>query len=731
MMNNQFNKLNKITNLQLYRIIQLNDSQIFSFIIPSQFIKGYLQNIQSKKFYYSGHYWFIRIEYYIDTNNDNNDKESKTTTTTNSSISSNTKQFIQYNKKPLNISIHLCNPLSNGMLCHLKSIKFTIPHQHDYTLNLINKLDNLYFNSNNLSYKLLLLLINNNNNQLFNDNYLFDNYTCLLEVELSQLITIYEEQLRIPRDNKELLRCKSLETTTFIYDNMDWSLIIDWNHLYYKSKLFNKDNITTHNKDTTDKEIDNKLKCYIQRHSTLNYWSRIKYILHINWNDLGIYTTELLDHLINPENDSKTNTISIGEFKWFTTNTNTNYTTTNTTNTTTNNSNIFPILTSKHKIYIKIQFYSITHMNMIHLIPTLPQGNQNCTHFIDPYNMKWFIMSDILGTYVRLKLFNSNESTILSNKNDLNLEVRSTAWIIELIPYNKTLNIIKSMNPYYVIYTKMDMNQTEIKSQYQEVVLNLDVEKVCSPNFGYSRPSDNAITLRIEWLYSHILCSGDYQNYDELVAKQRYYLLRDINNKDLENERLSKLKLDQVSTSSRENEDHKGKLSESNYIKRSSYLRKSSEILSSPKSNFQDSFKMKTTSTKKPISPNHSTYSGNSLTNSPTIRQFLTPSVIINNNTLNSDTINIDKNYLNLNDDPSSNQYWRRHSSCLEDVGTSKPRQRRQLPSPPPSSSSSMKISGDIHNNSTIDRLQTIKTSTNSSPRLSLKNEHSDFGYFN
>ncbi|VDP55484.1 unnamed protein product [Schistosoma curassoni] len=292
----------------------------------------------------------------------------------------------------------------------------------------------------------------------------------------------------------------------------------------------------------------------------------------------------------------------------------------------------------------------------------------------------------------------------------------------------------------------------------QLVILNaVGGMRVCSSNFGYSRPSDNAITLHIEWLYSHVLCRGDYQNYDELIARQRYHLLRDISDKDSGNEHLNKLKQVQVSTttttttsslSSKENDHHdhdtnRGKLSESNInsIKQSSYLRKSSEILSSSKSYFQDSFKIKKTSTNKgSISPNHSLSSGNSLTNSLNIKHFLTPSVIINNNNNN---LNLDIN--NLDDDSSStNQSWRRHSSCLEEVGTNKPRQRRQLPSPPPlpvplvsSSSSSLKLTGvilpeDVNTISSIDRYQTTRTNNNinNSPRLSLKHEHSDFGHF-
>ncbi|CAH8560604.1 unnamed protein product [Schistosoma turkestanicum] len=677
---------NKMSSLQLYRVIQLADqydSQIFSFIVPSQLTKGFIQSVQSKEFYYAGHYWFIRMEYYKETNEYGHGKDDV--------------HFIQYRKQPLGVSINLCN-ISNGMLCRLKCVRFTIPHQKYYTLNLVHELEDVHFKNSNLSHKKSSWI---ENGLLTNEHYLFDDSTCILEVELQEAITIYEEQLRVPRDSKEALRCRSLESTTFSFAGDDWSFIIDWNDLHDKSRIHNKN--------------DNRPKCFIQRHSTPKYCSRLKYILHVNWHDSGKSTSGPFDHLVSPESGATTKPYPLGELKWFA-----------------NSSS--PVITAKHRISVKIDFHSVTHISLVNLIPTSPQGGRNCAHLVDPNGIEWILMSDILGTFVHLKLFISQDSNTQYNESELNLEVRSTAWSVQLIPYEQTLNIVKSMSPFNVIYTSVGntvqtMMKQNFKSQYQEVVLPLDVEKVCSSNFGYSRPSDNAITLRIEWLYSHILCRGDYQNYDELVAIQRYNLLRDINNKDLANERLAKQRTVQLSTSSRENEDNERRLSGSKQL---AHLRKSSEILSPPKSYFQDSFMIKATSKQRSISPNNSTYSGNSLTNSPNIKHFLTPSVIINEN-LNADSNNTDKNYLSINDDLSSNQHWRRHSSCLEDVGTSKPRQRRQLPSPP---SSSLKTIGvilprDASTTSSTVHLNATRESNNNSPRLSLKQEHLDFGYFN
>ncbi|CAH8606173.1 unnamed protein product [Heterobilharzia americana] len=517
------NTANKVPGLQLHRVIRLGDkydSQVLTFIVPSQLTRGFLQSVQSRDFYYGGHRWFIRMEYYKEPNEHGIGKEDS--------------HFVQYRKQPLGVSIHLCS-VSSGMTCRLKSVKFTIPHQEFYTQNLVQELEDIQFRCSNISHKISTWI---ESGLLTNERYLFDDSTCILEVELQDVLTTYEEQLRVPRDSKEAVRCKSLESTTFSFAGDDWSLIIDWSISPDKSRMQHKD--------------DSRPRLFIQRHSSPKHWTRLRYGFVVNWHDSGTSTLGPFDQLINPESGAKTKSLPFGETKWF-------------------SNSPSPVITSKHRISVKIDFYSVVHISRVDLIPTAPQGGRNCARVEDPNGVDWIIMSDILGTYIRLKLFLPNESSVKYNDSESNMEVRSTAWSVQLIPYDTSLNIVKSMSPFYVIYTPASTSgQTTVplnsKSPCQEVVLPLDVEKVCSSNFGYSRPNDNAITLRIEWLYSHVLCRGDYQNYDELVAMQRYNLIKDINIKVLEIDRLTRQKAVQFSISNRDNDNYTEKLSESIHL---------------------------------------------------------------------------------------------------------------------------------------------------------------------
>ncbi|CAH8636349.1 unnamed protein product [Heterobilharzia americana] len=601
------NTANKVPGLQLHRVIRLGDkydSQVLTFIVPSQLTRGFLQSVQSRDFYYGGHRWFIRMEYYKEPNEHGIGKEDS--------------HFVQYRKQPLGVSIHLCS-VSSGMTCRLKSVKFTIPHQEFYTQNLVQELEDIQFRCSNISHKISTWI---ESGLLTNERYLFDDSTCILEVELQDVLTTYEEQLRVPRDSKEAVRCKSLESTTFSFAGDDWSLIIDWSISPDKSRMQHKD--------------DSRPRLFIQRHSSPKHWTRLRY-------------------------------------------------------------------------------------GRVDLIPTAPQGGRNCARVEDPNGVDWIIMSDILGTYIRLKLFLPNESSVKYNDSESNMEVRSTAWSVQLIPYDTSLNIVKSMSPFYVIYTPASTSgQTTVplnsKSPCQEVVLPLDVEKVCSSNFGYSRPNDNAITLRIEWLYSHVLCRGDYQNYDELVAMQRYNLIKDINIKVLEIDRLTRQKAVQFSISTEIMTTIRKNYLNQIHLVQSKRISQDNEAATNTKTGFTHS----------------PTYCDNSQTNSPTIKNYLTPPVIINGS-LDSNSNNENKHSSELSDDSlSSGSYWRRHSSCLEDVGSSKPRHRRQLPSPPSSSSSSrLVLPGGNSNASSNEYSVTMRPNSTSSPRLSLKQTNLEFGYTN
>ncbi|VDQ00975.1 unnamed protein product [Trichobilharzia regenti] len=214
---------------------------------------------------------------------------------------------------------------------------------------------------------------------------------------------------------------------------------------------------------------------------------------------------------------------------------------------------------------------------------------------------------------------------------------------------------------------------------------------VCSSNFGYSRPEDNAITLRIEWLYSHVLSRGDYHNYDELVAMQRYNLIRSIQNAYFVPHWTYQLN---VLGSHKENRLNT-KLTPSISLK-CLYCRLS----------FRESPRIKQLPTPRATSPNSPTNNGTSRTNSPTIKNYLTPPVIINGSV---------------------------DSNTNKDVGSSKPRHRRQLPSPPSSSASSSRLvlPGGIPSVPTNDYSISTRPNSANSPRLSLKHTNFEFGYSN
>ncbi|KAF6773147.1 hypothetical protein AHF37_08170 [Paragonimus kellicotti] len=286
---------------------------------------------------------------------------------------------------------------------------------------------------------------------LFKERYLFDDWSCLLEIEVRDSVTFFEEQLRVPRDAKEAARCNLLESTSFTYAGSDWSVVLDW-----KSSCDR----------TTSAERDTRPCFYIQRHSRSKHWTRIRFKITLNWHESGVTNSSMIDQLVQPESGAITSPVRIGDRKWF-------------------SSGASPILTMKHRISILVEFVTAVQISRVDLIPTAPQGGKNCSRISDPTGFYWIVMSDILGTFVKLRLFPDPENVIFQRKEDTDgtVAIHSAAVGVQLIPYDPSMSIVKSLSQFYAINVPLKArsstdNRLDNNEISQDIVLTLNVEKV-------------------------------------------------------------------------------------------------------------------------------------------------------------------------------------------------------------------------------------------------------------
>ncbi|CAL8100557.1 unnamed protein product [Calicophoron daubneyi] len=657
--------------LQLFRIVRLADkldSQIFTFTIPSQLTRGFIQSAQTREFDYGGQKWIVKLEYYSDPLQPQARRGSF---------------VVHYQKQPLGVHLYPCN-LTSGITAQLDFVRFTVLHQAHYSRNIVREETNISFTTINPSLKVPRWI---ESGYLNNEGYLFDDWSCLLEVELRGPVTIYEEQLRVPRDSKEALRCRSLESASFPFAGADWSVLIDWNS-------GNERGTNVHSPNPSDRAMTPQF-C-VQRHTKSKHWTRVRYRLTVTWHEAGETGTGIVDQLINPDTGSTTPVYPVGDQKWL-------------------SCLNGPLLTSKHRIFITVEMLTAIQLSRVDLIPTAPQGGKNCCRVSDPEGFDWIVMSDILGSLVKIRFFPDPNSRPPIRRDDMDggTCTRLTTFSVQLIPYQTDACIVRSMTPYYTVYTAQtgksaEESKKESSETLQEVVLLLDVEKiinflfseqiggykplasviyqlnrhppqrqeVCSSEFGYSRPSDNAITLRIEWLQLATLYRGEFHTYDDLIHVQRHQIMRDLQAKLSELQRLTAFKVDGPSgrrQSARVSRDSSPTFSDRCRFRPNEDSPNSAHSYSPGPLQNQYAGRQ----TRHESMHDQRPYPGPTRTSAQSIRssKVQTPPVLINGSPEGSCS--------DVRGELAAAPSWRRHSSCLEEVGSSGQRVRRRLPTPP------------------------------------------------
>ncbi|KAF7262135.1 hypothetical protein EG68_00814 [Paragonimus skrjabini miyazakii] len=627
-------------SLQLYRILRVGDkhnSQVYTFIIPPQLTRGFLQTVQSKEFTYGGLSWIVRVEYYCDPLDAQARRGSF---------------VVNYQKQPMGVSLQACG-LSAGIKVHLEYVRFTVLHQEYHSRNFSREELGTTFTSVNSTLKVPRWI---ESGFLLKERYLFDDWSCLLEIEVRGSVTFFEEQLRVPRDAKEAARCNLLESTSFTYAGSDWSLVLDW-----KSS----------SDRTASTERDVRPCFYMQRHSKSKHWTRIRFKITLSWHESGVTNSSMIDQLVQPESGAITSPVRIGDRKWF-------------------SSGASPILTMKHRISILVEFVAAVQISRVDLIPTAPQGGKNCSRVSDPTGFYWIVMSDILGTFVKLRLFPDPENVIFQKKEDTEgaIAIHSAAIGVQLIPYDPAMNIVKSLSQFYAINVPLKArsstdNRLDNNEISQDILLTLNVEKVCSAEFGYSRPTDNSITLRLEWLHICHVYHEESRGYGELMDLQRYQLSQDFQAQKLDLRRLTSCKKD-ANSGRRSSKQHSTDTlpvptDDVTYqpgcepFERNRSLSSASHISRSASNQTRHGSLYNTTVGSSGATPY---MSENQNRRTPKIH---TPPVLINGTPHNGTTDADGGAQL------STNSNWRRHSSCLEDVASGAQRTRRRLPSPPSS----------------------------------------------
>ncbi|VDD74504.1 unnamed protein product [Mesocestoides corti] len=535
--------------IQLHRFVRLGDkadSQVFTFIVPSQLTRGFVNAAQSKEFPYGGQSWQLQLCL---------QHEDSATKSEEALTNGKDTQRPAAQKAPLNIGLSLCGGLA-GMKCQLEMIRYTLLNRESVNSNITHEEREVTFTADDSTcWKMAWV----GTDQLATEHFLFDDWTWLVEVELQNASTTYEEFLTLPKGyqkdaaNRTGLR---LESASFTFAGSDWNVSLTWPQADQK-----KHSISSFMRSSrSPSEANASAACprvKLQRHSRTNHWCRVRYKATLIWGAMGESSFGPVDHLITADNGATTTGCVIGEPKWFTAGP----------------------LPAKQRVKIIIEMLAAAPVSRIDLIPIAPQGGKNFARCKDPDGHDWVVLSDILGTLVRLRFFPVVEVHYHENGAatsgaggftkegsssqipDKPCELRCVAWNVHLIPHETSRGVVKALNSPYVSYVptfrcsvsasrggRRDSSELSRDTQQMmihpdevtEVALDLPVEKVIDTSSGYIRPNDNAMTIRIEWLQSQRLYQSNYNVYDDLVHTQKKQLARELRALQLENYSLEK-----------------------------------------------------------------------------------------------------------------------------------------------------------------------------------------------
>nr|CDS18292.1 hypothetical protein EgrG_000605600 [Echinococcus granulosus] len=537
--------------IQLHRFVRLGDkadSQVFTFIVPSQLTRGFINTAQSKEFPYGGQSWQLQLCLQHD------DVQAKITDESVANGCESPRAMGQ--KTYLNVGLTLCGGLA-GMYCKLEMIRYTILNRESIHYNRTHEERHVAFTADNPTrWKQGWI----GADRLASEHFYFDDWTWLVEVELQGASTAYEELFTLPKNGqKDAASGLRLESASFTYAGSDWNVSLNWPPVDSK-----KHSITAFMRQARGaSETSNNSLCprvKLQRHSRTNHWCRVRYKATLIWGSVGEASFGPVDHLITADNGATTVGCEIGDPKWF----------------------AAGPLPAKQRVKIIVEMLAAAPVSRIDLIPIAPQGGKNFARCKDPDGHEWMVLSDILGTLVRLRFFpvveiyhyesqaESSGGSICggplkdnssSQIPDRPCELRCVAWNVHLIPHDTSRGVVKALNSPYVSYVptfrcymgssaagrrasedlSADSQQMMIHpDEVTEVALDLPVEKVIDKTSGYIRPNDNAMTIRIEWLQSQRLYQSNYNVYDDLVHTQKKQLARELRALQLENYALEK-----------------------------------------------------------------------------------------------------------------------------------------------------------------------------------------------
>ena len=357
---------------QLHRFVKLNDrfdTQVFTFILPATLTKEFSPDIFSREFIYGHQKWSV--------------------------------SFVKSDK-------HLSSFLTlkhipTGMRCAV-DYTFTMHNREHFTKNESFMQKNCEFsNEQNMHGRKTFIGISD----LCTRGFAHEKGVFLVELELRNMRTSFEEILQLPREFKEYFtgsrRYEKFETNYFTFGNFDWNLSI-----YPNGECM---------------EVEGRPAIYLTRQTSFDHLCRVRYRITLGHGE-KILESSIIEQLLDTSGSGDPYDVGC---------------------------HLYNLVSSKARLKIRVDLYSVNAVSMVKIQAL--NRSKNSTRLYDRDKQEWTLESDIDDEYLKLRLYYSDVHNVPRKF------CRYVCWSASIMPSHGRSRPIKTQGtPYSNYYSQ---NETE------------------------------------------------------------------------------------------------------------------------------------------------------------------------------------------------------------------------------------------------------------------------------
>ncbi|WAR12509.1 hypothetical protein MAR_026689 [Mya arenaria] len=353
----------------------------------------------------------------------------------------------------------------NGMKCQI-DFSFTLLNREHFTRNetFIEKACILTPESNQHGRKTFIGL-----NDLLEREFSQVTGDYLIELEMRKINCIFECFIRLPKEqqhNRLLTYETRLESSYFTYGLFDWSISLSQNEATMQQ--------------------DECITLQLHRHTSFDHVCNVRYYISIGENDE--FQSEELDQLVDLTGNGDLYVVN-GSFQ--------------------------QLAKGRSSLKVKVSMVSVVSISEV-ILNVATQGKTRA-HLYDKDKQAWLMEADTSGKTLSFRLYYTDIAHVPRKYS------RYVCWnVLVLTRYIPEHNMRTNYGPFSRYYIQQDLDEGHL------ITTSIPVDDLQDDKCLFTEPGDQAITVHVEWVDSHLLATPTYHAFDDVDKLQKQQMKREI-----------------------------------------------------------------------------------------------------------------------------------------------------------------------------------------------------------